>query len=187
MRTLTDKMSVPPDADANTRAAFMNIDRFSPTANSAVNPATNPAVGEPDAPLVERLRTRVRVMARNPRVAPIALFVSGVAAALLAILIYQALTPAPHLLTTQDVSETVAQAFASATPEPALSVAVYKAVQPSLVFIESETPGDDGNPAHGVGSGVIINDQGDILTSLHVVTQATSINLTFADGTKSSA
>ncbi len=39
--------------------------------------------------------------------------------------------------------------------------------------------------AAGLGSGVVVSDQGDILTSLHVVTAATSIQLTFADGTQS--
>jgi S1-C subfamily serine protease len=39
----------------------------------------------------------------------------------------------------------------------------------------------------GLGSGVIIDDRGDILTSLHVVDGATAIQVTFADGTTSSA
>src|SRR5204862_1836647 len=38
-----------------------------------------------------------------------------------------------------------------------------------------------------LGSGVIIDDRGDILTSFHVVANATDIQLTFADGTQSSA
>ena len=44
-------------------------------------------------------------------------------------------------------------------------------------------PGEDG----GLGSGVVVNLDGDILTSLHVVADATEIQLTFADGTQSSA
>ena len=37
------------------------------------------------------------------------------------------------------------------------------------------------------GTGVVINVGGDILTSLHVVTNTTAITLTFADGTESIA
>jgi serine protease Do len=40
---------------------------------------------------------------------------------------------------------------------------------------------------NGLGSGVIIDDAGDILTSLHVVANATDIQVTFADGSKSQA
>jgi serine protease DegQ len=38
-----------------------------------------------------------------------------------------------------------------------------------------------------LGSGVVITEQGDILTSLHVVEKAAEIQLIFADGTRSSA
>jgi S1-C subfamily serine protease len=64
---------------------------------------------------------------------------------------------------------------------------VYQAIQPSLVLVRAEHPGEDGETERGMGSGVIVNDAGDILTSLHVVTQATEINITFADGTESRA
>jgi S1-C subfamily serine protease len=87
----------------------------------------------------------------------------------------------------RDVNESIAQAMASATPAPAFSVGVYQVIQPSLVLIEAELQGADGAVEDGVGSGVIVDDAGDILTSLHVVANATSIHLTFADGTESSA
>src|SRR3954453_17879369 len=71
----------------------------------------------------------------------------------------------------------------STTPPDAVSVGVYKKIQPSLVFIETRTTGDDG----ALGSGVIVNEQGEILTALHVVRNATAIRVTFADGTESPA
>ncbi len=37
-----------------------------------------------------------------------------------------------------------------------------------------------------LGSGVVISDQGEILTALHVVKDAVEIQLTFADGTQTS-
>jgi len=69
------------------------------------------------------------------------------------------------------------------TRADAISVGVYQKIQPSLVFIETRTTGDDG----ALGSGVIVNEQGQILTALHVVRNATGIRVTFADGTQSPA
>ena len=112
-------------------------------------------------------------------------FASGVAAALITLLLYNALFPPPTPLTTRQVNETVAQVMASATPPPAYSAQVYQTIWPSLVLIQTERS-DHGEDSHGLGSGVVINDAGDILTSLHVVTQAVSIDLTYADGTESS-
>ena len=37
---------------------------------------------------------------------------------------------------------------------------------------------------HGLGTGVVINADGAVLTSLHVISDATTIKLTFADGTE---
>jgi S1-C subfamily serine protease len=49
-----------------------------------------------------------------------------------------------------------------------------------------EAPDEDpARPYTGLGSGVIVNQRGDILTSLHVVDGATKIDITFADGTTS--
>jgi S1-C subfamily serine protease len=127
---------------------------------------------------VRRFRAGVR------RVAP---FASGVLAALVALLLYNLLVPAPPQLTSREVNDTVAQALASATPPPAFSARVYQVIQPSLVLIETQAKDANGKDESGLGSGVIIDDSGDILTALHVVTNTTDIQLTFADGTQSSA
>ena len=110
-------------------------------------------------------------------------FLSGVLAALLALFIYNAFNPGAQL-TQDDVNNVVASAMASATPRPPDSVRVYQIIQPSLVLIETETHGENGQRDQALGSGTIINENGDILTSLHVVDKATKISLTFADGTK---
>jgi S1-C subfamily serine protease len=114
-------------------------------------------------------------------------FATGVLAALVALLLYNALAPAPRPLTTRQVNDTVAQALASATPPPAFSARVYQQIQPSLVYIEVQLPDKQGKSENAVGSGVIVDDAGDILTSLHVVSDATDIKLTFADGSQSGA
>ncbi len=109
-------------------------------------------------------------------------FASGVLAALFALVLYNVLFPGAHQLTDREVNDKVAQALASATPPPAYSALVYQLIQPSLVLIQTEVTSADGKPEHDLGSGVVIDDQGDILTSLHVVAGASEIRITFADG-----
>jgi len=50
-----------------------------------------------------------------------------------------------------------------------------------------ETSDAPGKSVPGLGTGVIVDMAGDILTALHVVADATAIKLTFADGTTSGA
>jgi S1-C subfamily serine protease len=114
-------------------------------------------------------------------------FISGVTAAFLALLLYSVLFPRPHQLTVAEMNASVAQALASATPPPAFSARVYQAIQPSIVLIQTQLEGESNEVENSLGSGVIIDDKGDILTSLHVVADATDIEVTFADGTQASA
>jgi S1-C subfamily serine protease len=115
------------------------------------------------------------------------MFVLGVAAALTALLLYRLLTPSPQPLSTNDVSTEVSQALASATPPAPFSEGVYQIIQPSLVLIQSKVSGTDGTSDDSLGTGTTIDANGDILTSLHVVANATDIQVTFADGTSSTA
>src|SRR5512140_355837 len=116
-----------------------------------------------------------RVWSGIKRAAP---FASGVLAAFAALLLYRAFFPPPAPLTTGQVQQVINQTMASATPPPSFSARVYAQVQSSLVLIETHSPSED-----GLGSGVVVDDAGDILTALHVVDGATLIRITFADGT----
>jgi S1-C subfamily serine protease len=113
--------------------------------------------------------------------------VSGVLAAFVALLLYNVVVPGPPPLTSRDVNDTVAQMLASVTPAPSYSSQAYRVIQPSLVLIQTQFTDANGAAEDGIGSGVIIDDRGDILTSLHVVANADEIQLTFADGTEASA
>lgn len=114
-------------------------------------------------------------------------FLSGVLAAFAALLLYNALFPPPPPLTLNDVNAAAARVMASATPAPANSTLAFAAVRASLVFIESNVPNENGEYKEAIGSGVVVNDRGDILTSLHVVANASKIEVTFPDGTRSEA
>jgi len=139
------------------------------------------------------------LVARARRLAPFGIGAAGMLAVIGAVTL---LTPTTPVLTQAQVDDAIASALASVTPAPAFSQLVYQQVQPSLVLIETDgglsgplpsgapppsgTPGASAGPDHaGLGSGVVINQGGDILTSLHVVDGATTIDLTFADGSKS--
>jgi S1-C subfamily serine protease len=69
------------------------------------------------------------------------------------------------------------------TPTPAISE-VYAKVAPSVVQIRARKA--DGTSAEA-GSGVVIDDAGDILTALHVVQTSPVLTVVFADGTESPA
>ncbi|HET9522423.1 MAG TPA: trypsin-like peptidase domain-containing protein [Candidatus Limnocylindrales bacterium] len=143
--------------------------------------AERPTAPAPDAPgSPPRSRNlRARLAASRPVVVGAVLTLAGV-------LVYGQLVPAGRPLTDQDVDDRVAEALASVTPPPAFSELVYQAVRPSLVLIQTRGADDDGaDTDRGLGSGVIVNLDGDILTSLHVVEGAATIELTFADGTTS--
>ncbi len=114
-------------------------------------------------------------------------FLLGMLAALLALFLYNTFVPGSKPLTQNEVNAAIASAMASATPRPAFSEQVYQRIQPSLVWIESDSNGTSGQTETSLGTGVIINQNGDILTALHVVNNSTDIRLTFADGTKSFA
>jgi S1-C subfamily serine protease len=114
-------------------------------------------------------------------------FLTGMAATLVALWLYNLLFPGPRPISTRDVNDTIAKVLASATPPPAFSEHVYRVIQPSLVLIQTTGIDETNQSTYGLGSGVVIDDMGDIITSLHVVANTSEIKVTFADGTESTA
>ncbi len=142
-------------------------------------------MNEQSVSAMDKLRSRFQGLRERARkTLP---FASGVAAALVALLAYDLLFPGPQQLTPKQVNDAVISAMASATPRPAYSAAVYQVIQPSLVLIQTQGTDRSGHAENGLGSGVIIDQNADILTSLHVVADAKKITVTFADGTSSTA
>jgi S1-C subfamily serine protease len=115
------------------------------------------------------------------------LFALGMLVAFAALPLYKVFNPDPLPLTVREVNDSIAQALASATPPPAFSSNVYPRVLPSLVFIQTQRENPEEEDGVGVGSGVVVNDSGDILTALHVVSNASEIEIFFADGTQTVA
>jgi S1-C subfamily serine protease len=116
-------------------------------------------------------------------------------AAVALVLIGAALVAVDHRATSRPATSTadvngivdrkVDAAVKAIQSEPPASVTVYQAIIPPLVVIRADRGGTA--DSSGLGSGIIVNADADILTSLHVVADAGSIRVTFYDGTQSPA
>lgn len=133
----------------------------------------------------------IRLRASAPRLRafaqaalPIAI---GVIITLLVLGLWNLVNPAPQPLSQKELDKRIAQVMASATPPPALAARVYAQIQPSLVQVETKILSTDGKEEGGRGAGVIIDENAQILTSLHVVRDALEIHVLFMDGTRSTA
>ncbi len=103
------------------------------------------------------------------------------------VLLYGLLFPAPVPLGQNDVDESIERAMASATVPPPYSTQVYQLIYPSLVYIQTQREDAEEEEGFGVGSGVVVNEAGDILTAFHVVADARVIEVLFADGSQATA
>ena len=83
------------------------------------------------------------------------------------------------------VRAAIDQAIEDLQSAPARSAEVYNVIVPSIVVIQTDSPTAT-NPG-GLGTGVIVSDDGLILTALHVVEKAKTIRVSFADGTETPA
>jgi S1-C subfamily serine protease len=115
---------------------------------------------------------------------------AGVAAVLIAIQLWPSSGSA---ISAADVNSIVDQKVGTAITNlqalPPASVTVYNSIRPAMVLIQAEgVAGKNGAaPGSALGSGIIVNAQGDILTALHVVDGSTSIKVSFSDGSDAAA
>lgn len=132
-----------------------------------------------------RLRVKTqRIVSLAKKIAP---FAATAIVTVLALTLFNVFNPAPQPLTDRQLNEKIFQAMASATPPPALSARVFQVMQPSLVQVETKILSTDGKEEGGRGAGVIIDENAQVLSSLHVVQNAFEIEILFMDGTRSEA
>jgi S1-C subfamily serine protease len=114
----------------------------------------------------------------------------GVAAAFVAVVIASGRSPRQDTVSPAEVSSiakaAVDKGIKDARSAPPDSAVVYQAILPSLVLIQGDLDGPSGGE-NDLGTGVVINAAGQILTARHVIADAQSIEVTFADGTKATA
>jgi serine protease DegQ len=118
----------------------------------------------------------------------------------------RAFMPSAQVFTQKDIDASVRRALEK-DPLPSAYARAYEGIAPSIVRVEGEDevedapaakpgkatrkPAAEGDaPARGkyaIGTGVVIVDNGTILTNLHVVSGSRRLKVTFADGSESEA
>jgi S1-C subfamily serine protease len=148
-----------------------------------------PAAPAPDAApapvLAAALARGIRGFLR--RHASLAAFAAGGLFALILVLIYGAMREAPYEYAQEDIDAAVLHTLENNTL-PSRAARAAERVQQAVVRVRGLTKDEDGNEVErDVGSGVVIVEDGLILTNLHVVAGAERIAVTFHDGLESEA
>ena len=159
--------------------------------SSSVKPSapvsSAPAIG---SAMVEVTPSRWRFSALQKKLMANQLMLLWVAVGLLALMLATSLvyrTQGERKLTQEDINAAVLKTLET-TQLPSAAAKAYDTISPSVVRVIGLTKGKDGEPVErSVGTGVVIVDKGIILTNLHVVQGAETIQLTFADGLTSTA
>jgi S1-C subfamily serine protease len=160
-----------------------------PPADGAATPPQPAQLGQP-APPPSR-RARLRAAARRWQ-GPL----WGLAGAALAVLVsFGMVHMRGHRVITQDDIDAAVRESIEKEPLPSQAAKAYDAILPSLVRVVGLMNDDDNGDAapekkameRSLGSGVVIIDNGTILTNLHVVWGAKKIRVRFANGHESDA
>ena len=167
---------------------------------SSSSETTEPAVAA--APIQQPARPRIRFVHKELFIGILA----GACVALGSVLIWDARHPPASPLTQADIDAAVIDTFQNKTL-PSRAAKAAEAVRQSVVQVKvwypeekvkealkksgkKKSPEDDsrkpGDP-HAEGTGVVIVDDGTILTNLHVVHGAAKLTVVFFDGMESSA
>ena len=158
----------------------------------------NPKPGGEDAPLpgaaqvaVENAPAPGRMQRRLQRHAAPLWALGG---AVLAVLVMMQLRPGGPAVTQDDI-DTAVRLSLEKEPLPSAAAKAYEAILPSVVrvvgLLDEEDDGEDKPEQRALerslGTGVVIIDNGTILTNLHVVSGAKKIRVRFANGHESDA
>jgi S1-C subfamily serine protease len=171
-------------------------------ADPSAGTAGGGATGGDGSPAGEPGRLR-RMYRRHER--PL-LAVGGGLFVLFAVMLHGTLTPAPQELTQRDIDRAVLHTLESQPRAPSSESVAFQAIYPSVVRVMAESAIDDeeipldgegeraeGEPEEGrprlegLGTGVVVQEDGTILTNLHVVAGVERIKVIFYDGTESYA
>jgi S1-C subfamily serine protease len=138
-----------------------------------------------DEPPTQEGPARVRHRRRWLWLAAVAILLAVVAGA------GMRMTSGPNPVTQGDVEQAVKEGVDSAIEKqqqaPPDAAQAYQTILPSLVFVQTQRGGAAAGGEVGTGAAFVINDEGAIMTALHVVEGAQSITATFADGTETAA
>lgn len=137
--------------------------------DSTEEPPANPDGSSDQRPLWRRV------------LVPLALWLIAIGLGVVATLLF---TNRETTATPDEVDAAIDEALTSTTLPPDRGPAIYGTLIQSVVFVQvGEADAETGS----IGTGVVVNADGTILTSLHVVDSNELIRVTFADGTRTTA
>ena len=119
----------------------------------------------------------------------LAVFLLGVALSLVAVGIFSPAFQMRQALTQKDIDAAVLHTLQT-KDLPSQSAKAAAAIQGSVVHVQAyvdDPKKKDAEIESGVGSGVVIKDDGTILTNFHVISGAKKLRVTFFDGTEADA
>ncbi len=160
---------------------------YSSTPRTNVERSSPNAVEQPPEP---RRTARQRIAAFGGRHERLFLLLAGALIAGGAVLATLALQPAPRELEQEDVDAAVLHTLENKTL-PSRAAKAAESVREAVVRVrgyyeDANDPKSEDIP-RGVGTGVVIIDNGTILTNLHVVQGAKRVTVVFYDGSESEA
>ncbi len=149
-----------------------------------VSPQPQP---EPQPPPSRLAVLRQRLNRFCSRFHTVFLISACVLVALAAMFLYDKTKPPPQRLTQRDIDAAVERSLANTPPKPSYESQVYEIIRPSVVRVRTLVSTSDGKKESALGTGVVVRDDGLILTSLHIVKDAVKVSVVFADGSESAA
>ena len=151
-------------------------------AGSGASPSSHSPTA--DDPPAKTGASRLGFLKRHDRAI---VFIGGVAFALALLVARDAMRPAPHELNQDDIDNAVLYTMEN-KPLPSRAAKAAEVVMNSVVRVrgydEFDEPGGN-EQMQGVGTGVVVIDNGTILTNLHVVSGSKRVTVTFFDGSES--
>ncbi|MFT3816435.1 MAG: trypsin-like peptidase domain-containing protein [Rubrivivax sp.] len=164
---------------------------------AAETPAPAATAASPSAPPVQAAqaqtrRQRLRAWMHRQRT-PLAAF-AGALLASLALVLVQGVRPGHRVITQDDIDRAVRESLEK-EPLPSAAARAYEAIAPSVVrvvgLMKDEDNGEDDAEQRAMerslGTGVVIVNNGTILTNLHVVAGSRRVKVRFWNGHESDA
>ena len=118
-----------------------------------------------------------------------AVFLLGIVLSMLAMGVFLKLNPLPKSLAQSDIDGAVMHTLLN-KELPSQSAKAAASVQGAVVHVQSyvtDPKNKDVDKESGVGTGVVIKDDGTILTNFHVIAGAKKLKVTFFDGSEAEA
>ncbi|HLF71572.1 MAG TPA: trypsin-like peptidase domain-containing protein [Dehalococcoidia bacterium] len=108
----------------------------------------------------------------------VATALGGALIAVVIMLAYLKLEPPGGKYNDAQIQALADERIKAVTPSPPVEPEIYNLVRPAVVVIMPDTPGADKT----LGSGVVIDTNGNILTAYHVIAGSDTVTIRFADG-----